>query len=151
VLHMASEELNGALSLLTDGIVKGIISTAVSVLDVCAIVNKILDSLKVAFGGGDSESCTTIVVVGIDSPALKLEDIHILDIVLKGCVVESVLIIANVLQTDVTVFLLSSTYGTMLKENVLDRISLSIIQWSRSPSIFWINIHSYLKEELYDL
>jgi hypothetical protein len=66
------------LSIFTDGIIKGVVAAGVTMSRICLVVDEESDRFDVALRGSDAEGCSTIVVVGIDLPALDLQDRHIL-------------------------------------------------------------------------
>ena len=57
------------------------------------ILHEELDGFQVALGGSNTKRGTPIIVEGIDSPALILEDCHVLDIISESCIEETVVIV----------------------------------------------------------
>jgi hypothetical protein len=77
---------------------------------VCTIGDQELDSLKVALRGSNTESCTTIIIIGIDSPSLILKNCHVLHVVLESGIKETIVIIIKVLDLDRSVWLYLSSF-----------------------------------------
>ena len=58
-----------------------------------SILNKILHSFEVALRGSDTECCAAIVIISVNSPTLIFKDRHVLNIILKGGIEKTVIVV----------------------------------------------------------
>lgn len=95
--NQALEIVDSRLSVFTDGIIKRVVSTSITVTRIRTILYEELNSLKIAFRGSNTKGGTAIVIVSVDSPALIFQNSHILYIILECSIEKTVVIVVEVL------------------------------------------------------
>ena len=144
--YQALEVVDGGLSVLTDGIIKGVVTTGITMAGVGIILHEELDGLQVALGGRDAKGGTAIIVEGIDSPALVLEDGHVPDIISESCIEETVVIVIQILNLDRGIGMLLAELGTLRLKEGGNLFVVGIIERSGVPSVLRVNVCTLIEK-----
>ena len=126
-LHLKLEILSDFSPSFSDCVLERSIIHRISMEHVCAMIDEVLNCLEMSLGCSYVKSCSTIVVIGINSPPKQVEALQKNKVVIVRSVEESELLVSNVAIWKLNLLCLSAVFTAIFNKKIYYFLALSTV------------------------